>query len=379
MANKNFFVHNGLTVNSTSTYTVDSSGNIFSAGVSTLTNTTAATSTKSGALQVAGGLGIGGGIYSAGASTIDFGTQTQLSLGNITPISVKGNIYAASGGPISLLSFTDYSGQGNAGGAITWYGTGGNAVVQGQIAVYGANQPAYRDSILTISLGAHASTVSNEIVRMQQNGVVLINTTTQYSNENLAVNGAMYANGSIYSVLRADASTSGTTFIAYYNPATKEITTGTFNAGSVAFNGGSVTSATTFASTVTISSTASSVSSTTGALQVAGGVGIQGNLNVAGSVSIGGQTVVPSGIQEFTATQGQTTFTVTSGYTVGSTMVYANGILLGSGDYTASNGTTIVVGRSRNAGDTIRVQYGLASTGINQMQAFSIAMSIALG
>ena len=203
--------------------------------------------------------------------------------------------------------------------------------------------------------------------------IITVGTTSSGSTSSITLLGTLFATP------RADATTSATTWGVFYNPVTREITTATSGAGAASFNGGTVTSATTFSSTVTISSTESSVSTTTGALQVSGGVGIRGSLNVGGSLNVNGQAVLPTSIQEFTATQGQTTFTITGGYTVGTTLVYANGILLGSGDYTAANGTTIVLNNARNAGDVIRVVAALATNGINQMQAFSVAMSIALG
>ena len=55
---------------------------------------------------------------------------------------------------------------------------------------------------------------------------------------------------------------------------------------------------------------------------------------------------------EFTATAGQTTFTPPS-YTVGFIQVYRNGVLLGSADYTATNGTTVVLTTGATAGDLI--------------------------
>jgi hypothetical protein len=49
-------------------------------------------------------------------------------------------------------------------------------------------------------------------------------------------------------------------------------------------------------------------------------------------------------IQKFTATSGQTTFTITGGYTVGMVDVYMNGVKLDNAtDFTASNGTTVVL------------------------------------
>ena len=56
-------------------------------------------------------------------------------------------------------------------------------------------------------------------------------------------------------------------------------------------------------------------------------------------------TVNPSAreIQTYVATALQTTFTVTGGYTVGLVDVYINGVRLTSSDFTATNGTTVVL------------------------------------
>ena len=64
---------------------------------------------------------------------------------------------------------------------------------------------------------------------------------------------------------------------------------------------------------------------------------------------------------DFTATAGQTTFTVT--YVVGLVEVYRNGVKLAIADYTASNGTTIVLATGANAGDVIEVvAFGAVNT-----------------
>ena len=55
---------------------------------------------------------------------------------------------------------------------------------------------------------------------------------------------------------------------------------------------------------------------------------------------------------DFTATAGQTTFTVPS-YTVNFIQVYRNGVLLGSADYTATTGTTVVLTTGAAAGDLV--------------------------
>ena len=66
----------------------------------------------------------------------------------------------------------------------------------------------------------------------------------------------------------------------------------------------------------------------------------------------------------FTATASQTTFTVS--YTVGLIQVYINGILLNGADYTATNGTSIVLAVGCNSGDIVEVlafsSFSVAST-----------------
>jgi len=58
----------------------------------------------------------------------------------------------------------------------------------------------------------------------------------------------------------------------------------------------------------------------------------------------------------YTATSGQTTFTATGGYQLGYVDVYLNGTkLVASTDYTASNGTTIVLVSGANVGDSVDV------------------------
>jgi hypothetical protein len=57
---------------------------------------------------------------------------------------------------------------------------------------------------------------------------------------------------------------------------------------------------------------------------------------------------------DFTATAAQTTFTTT--YVVGTVSVYRNGIKLGLADFTATNGSTVVLGTGAAAGDLIEIE-----------------------
>ena len=69
-------------------------------------------------------------------------------------------------------------------------------------------------------------------------------------------------------------------------------------------------------------------------------------------------------VTEFTATAGQTTFTPPS-YSVGFINVYLNGVLLGSADYTATNGTTVVLATGASAGNLLTVESFLISSVAN--------------
>jgi hypothetical protein len=71
---------------------------------------------------------------------------------------------------------------------------------------------------------------------------------------------------------------------------------------------------------------------------------------------------------EFTATASQTTFSVPS-YTVGFIDVYRNGVMLGSADYTATNGTTVVLATGATAGDLIEVISFQVSSVLNAIPA----------
>jgi hypothetical protein len=68
-------------------------------------------------------------------------------------------------------------------------------------------------------------------------------------------------------------------------------------------------------------------------------------------------------------------------------MVFVNGIQMNSVDFTATNGTTVVLTDARRAGDTVRVFSSVGASSlsagltlsITNVQNFAIAMSIAMG
>ena len=77
---------------------------------------------------------------------------------------------------------------------------------------------------------------------------------------------------------------------------------------------------------------------------------------------------------EFTATAGQTTFSVPS-YTPGFIDVYRNGVLLGSADFTATSGTTVVLASGATAGDLVETISFFVSSVLNAIPATAGAVT----
>jgi hypothetical protein len=73
-------------------------------------------------------------------------------------------------------------------------------------------------------------------------------------------------------------------------------------------------------------------------------------------------------VTEFTATAGQTTFSVPS-YTVGYIDVYRNGVRLGAADYTATNGTSVILANAATVGDLVTTESFYVSSVLNAIPA----------
>jgi hypothetical protein len=82
---------------------------------------------------------------------------------------------------------------------------------------------------------------------------------------------------------------------------------------------------------------------------VAGPTGPTGSLGPTGPGGVPATTTYTR--TSFTATSNQTSFTVA--YTVGYVEVYQNGVLLNASDYTASNGTSVVLAVGATTGDIV--------------------------
>lgn len=101
-----------------------------------------------------------------------------------------------------------------------------------------------------------------------------------------------------------------------------------------------------------------------------------GNISVRylGIPASGITTTAYRTVTEFTASAGQTTFSVPS-YTVGYINVYRNGVMLGSADYTASNGTTVVLAIGATSGDLVTTESFYVSAVTNAIPAVAGAVT----
>ena len=104
---------------------------------------------------------------------------------------------------------------------------------------------------------------------------------------------------------------------------------------------------------------------------------------VIGTVSSITLNASTSNITEFVSTSNQTTYSIT--YVPGSILVFLNGILLDNGvDYTATNGTSIVLTNGAAADDVLTVDKGdytftAVETGTFASVDDATALAIALG
>ena len=141
----------------------------------------------------------------------------------------------------------------------------------------------------------------------------------------------------------------------------------TYSSGSNVF-GNDVSNTQVFTGSVNITGSFRSI----GPMTVSGSAIVTGSLTALSLIKVGGtssQYLMADGStslfpdlsssirseQTYTATSGQTTFTVTGGYVVGLVDVYVNGVKYAPEDYTATNGTTVVLGTGVVAGDIVDV------------------------
>jgi hypothetical protein len=116
-----------------------------------------------------------------------------------------------------------------------------------------------------------------------------------------------------------------------------------------------------------------------GGVKVGSGLSIDAGTGVLSAAGSGGSVSFRT-IQEFTATAGQTTFTISGGYTVGYVEVFLNGVYLSASQYTATNGSTIVLDDPAAHTDLVSVfLYSIYYTGQTAASRDSVILTATAG
>lgn len=290
-----------------------------------------------------------------------------------------------------LLAGLDTTGATNAGDPV-WLGTGGNLI-------YGLiNKPYAPANLVFIGIVTRINANNGEIFVKVQNGFELqeihdvdLITTTPVNGHILGYNGTLWVNKTIAGWLGFTPVTNARTLTingtAYdlsadrswtissmiYPGAGIAVSTGTAWGTSITNNSANWDTAYTnriTSLTVTGSSGAATLVSNvlnipTYTLTGLGGVPTTRSLTINGTAydlsadrswTIDSTSASTRTIQKFTATSGQTTFTITGGYAVGMVDVYMNGVKLDNAtDFTASNGTTVVLAAGALTNSVIEV------------------------
>ena len=288
---------------SSSTYAAEAGvANALGTGVYTITNTTAAISTNSGALQVYGGVGVGGSLYVGGA--LYQNGQQVLTTASVNQYANQTTIIAGTDTAVSTST-----------GAITIWNTSTLQTVSDR-----GNSTT--NAILITNIAAAISTNSGAL---QVRGGVGIG-------GDLYVGGSLYQNGQqILTTASVNQYANQTTIIAGTDTA---ISTSTGNI--TIWNTSTLQTITSRGSTTTnavrIANTTSSTSIVTGALTVAGGVGIAGALYVANTSYIGTGTILTS-IDLQTVTHTATYITNDPGSVPGLTTIANTTTIYGTYDF----------------------------------------------
>jgi hypothetical protein len=229
-----FKVKDGISV--AGTLFVDSLTNV------TIVSTATSINSTTGALVVAGGIGVKGNIYAGniytngqliGASST---TATNLSGGTVGSIPIQSGLGQTGFIPISSTS-------------------GYVLMAVGITATW----------VSTSSLGISASGGNSNNIQGGTTGALLYQSAPGTT--------SFIGIGPAGTLLQSNGTTA------------TWVSSSTFGAG---FSGGTVANSTIFQNTVTLTSSTISVSTTTGALIVQGGIGVGGNVNIAGTVTGGG-------------------------------------------------------------------------------------------
>jgi hypothetical protein len=308
-------------------------GNLFTggtgnfAGILNASSGTASTNTTTGALVVTGGTGISGGLFTGG--TGNFAGILNATSGTASTNTTTGALVVTGG--------TGISGNLNVGGNVSITGSLTATIAHSSLTGLTADDHT-QYALLAGRVGGQVltgGTAASNILTLRSTtnatkGSVLIDETTASSSTTtgaLRVAGGAGIVGNLF--------TGGTGNFAGILNATSGVNSSSTSTGSLVVSGGTgmdgnlyVGGTGNFTGIVTLLSGLPSTSTSTGALVVTGGTGISGNLNVGGNLNVTGTltaSIVHSSLTGLTADD-HTQYALLSGRTGGQTLTGGSGI-----------------------------------------------------
>jgi hypothetical protein len=277
------------------------------------------------------------------------GTVTSVAATAGTGISVTGSPITTSGTLNITNTAPDQTVVLTAGTGISTSGTYPNFTITNTSPSSGGTVTSVTGTAPVVSSGGNTPAISMAAANTTTNGYL---TSTDWNTFNGKGSGSVTSVSltapSIFTVTGSPVTSSGTLALTYSGTALPILNGGTGQTtASAAFN-------------------ALSPITTTGDLILGNGtnsatrLGIGANTYVLTSNGTTASWAAPSGgssafytSTSFTATAGQTTFTVS--YTAGQIQVYVNGVMLNGADYTATNGTSVVLAVGRATNDIVEM------------------------
>ena len=234
----------------------------------------------------------------------------------------------------------------------------GSTVISGGTWQGGTIQPGYGGTGLTTFTATNNALYSTGASTLTAGTLPVAAGGT--GNTTLTTNGVVYGNGTSAAGITA-AGTTGQVLIATTSsaPSWGSVPAGSITGTLPIANGGTgqTTAAAAFNALNPMTTTGDIIYEASASTAARLPVGSTGQvLTVAGGIPSWATPATGAGtitVTDFTATSGQTTFTVS--YTVGLVEVYQNGAKLAIADYTATNGTSIVLATGATTGDLIEV------------------------
>jgi hypothetical protein len=316
---------------------------------------TAATGANTGALQVTGGAAVAGNLFVSGNLNV-LGTQTAYNSVTTTYSTVIANSGAISAnttsGALQIQGGAGITGNTNIGGNLA---VAGNVTILGNLSYnYIISQNSVNTTYYNLIANSGVNSTSTTTGALQISGGAGITQNVYvggniYAGSLVTTNGITWANGAPwYSSSYSNANVAN--YLTVYSgviSASNFVTT-----NGITWANGMPWYSSAYSNTNVAAYLTGSI--TTGAITTANIITTNGIFWPNGAAYIPPTGVNTRTVLDFVATGGQTTFTGFN-YTVGTVDVYHNGVKLATADFTATNGSSVVLGQACVNNDLVEI------------------------